>query len=99
MTPPLAAARVAVLVAAAGAGWEADVLERLERGGPALTLGKRCVDLTDLLASATTGLAAAAVVAPGLPGLDADSVATLQRAGVGVPVSYTHLTLPTILLV
>jgi MinD-like ATPase involved in chromosome partitioning or flagellar assembly len=84
MTSPLAAARVAVLVAAAGAGWEADVLDRLERGGPALTLGKRCVDLTDLLASATTGLASAAVVAPGLPGLDADSVATLQRAGVGV---------------
>ena len=84
MTPPLAAARVAVLVAAAGAGWEAEVLDRLERGGPAVTLGKRCVDLTDLLASATTGLATAAVVAPDLPGLDADSVATLQRAGVGV---------------
>ena len=59
MTPPLAAARVAVLVAAAGAGWEAEVLDRLERGGPALRLGKRCVDLTDLLASASTGLAAA----------------------------------------
>jgi MinD-like ATPase involved in chromosome partitioning or flagellar assembly len=84
MTSPLATARVAVLVAAAGAGWEAEVLDRLERGGPAVRLGKRCVDLTDLLASATTGLASAAVVAPGLPGLDADSVATLQRAGVGV---------------
>ena len=93
MTPPLAAARVAVLVAAAGAGWEAEVLDRLERGGPALRLGKRCVDLTDLLASATTGLAAAAVVAPGLPGLDADSIATLQRAGVGVLVVGTAVEL------
>jgi MinD-like ATPase involved in chromosome partitioning or flagellar assembly len=79
-------ARVAVLVAAAGAGWEAEVLDRLERGGPALVLAKRCVDLTDLLASASTGLASAAVLAVDLPGLDADSVATLRRDGVGVVV-------------
>ena len=46
-------------------------------------LGMRCVDLTDLLASASTGLASAAVLAVGLSGLDADSVATLRRAGRG----------------
>ncbi len=84
MTAPHPGARVAVLVAAAGAGWEAEVLDRLERGGPALVLAKRCVDLTDLLASASTGLASAAVLAVGLPGLDADSVATLRRGGLGV---------------
>jgi MinD-like ATPase involved in chromosome partitioning or flagellar assembly len=86
MTVPHPGARVAVLVAAAGAGWEAEVLDRLERGGPGLVLAKRCVDLTDLLASASTGLASAAVLAVDLPGLDADSVATLRRDGVGVVV-------------
>jgi len=84
MTGHHPAARVAVLVAAAGGGWEAEVLDRLERGGPALVLAKRCVDLTDLLASASTGLAGAAVLAVDLPGLDADSVAALRRDGVGV---------------
>lgn len=86
MTVPHPGARVAVLVAAAGAGWEAEVLDRLERGGPALVLAKRCVDLTDLLASASTGLASAAVLAVDLPGLDADAVAALRRDGVGVVV-------------
>ena len=79
-----ASARVAVLVAAAGAGWEAQALDLVERGGPGLVLSRRCVDLTDLLATATTRLADAAVVSPTLPGLDADSVAALQRCGVAV---------------
>ena len=41
---------------------------------------------TDLLATASTGLATVAVVSPGLPGLDADSVDALRRAGLGVVV-------------
>ena len=40
---------------------------------------KRCVDLTDLLASAATGQADVAVVAGNLPGLDADAVMQLLR--------------------
>lgn len=84
MTPPRGPARVAVLVAAAGAPWEADALDRLERGGPGVGLARRCVDLTDLLATASTGLASVAVVSPTLPGLDADSVGTLRRCGLGV---------------
>ncbi len=79
-------APTAVLVAAAGARWEAAALDRLERGGPAVLLARRCVDLTDLLAAAGAGLAGAAVVSPALPGLDADSVTVLRRAGVGVVV-------------
>ena len=76
-----------VLVAAAGAPWEAQALERLERGGAhGVVLAKRCVDLTDLLSTASAGLASAAVLSPSLPGLDADSVATLRRAGLGVVV-------------
>ncbi|CAN5479178.1 P-loop NTPase [soil metagenome] len=78
------AGRVAVLVAAAGASWEAVALDHLARGRPAVVLAKRCVDLSDLLATASTGTASVAVVAPGLPGLDADSVDTLRRSGLGV---------------
>ena len=77
-------ARVAVLVAAAGAPWEAEALDRLARGGSAVVVAKRCVDLTDLLATASTGTASVAVVAPALPGLDADSIDTLGRWGLGV---------------
>ncbi len=73
--------RVPVLVAAAGAPWETDALEQLTRGGPAVVLHKRCVDLPDLLATAGTGLAGVAVVASALPGLDADSLAAMRRAG------------------
>ena len=61
MTGPQVPGRVAVLVAAAGAPWEAEALDRIERGGPRLVLTKRCVDLTDLLATASTGLASVAV--------------------------------------
>jgi MinD-like ATPase involved in chromosome partitioning or flagellar assembly len=75
--------RVPVLVAAAGAEWEAEALDQLDRSR-AVQLAKRCVDLPDLLASAGTGLVGVAVVAPDLPGLDADSVATLRSAGLGV---------------
>src|SRR4051812_26395912 len=76
--------RVGVLLAAAGATWETEVIERLERGGNAVRLAKRCVDLADLLASATTGTAGVAVVSPRLDGLDADSVDLLRRHGTRV---------------
>jgi MinD-like ATPase involved in chromosome partitioning or flagellar assembly len=75
---------VPVLVAAAGAGWEAEVVDRLERGAPAVVLTRRCVDLTDLLGAAGTGLASVAVVSSRLAGLDADSVENLRASGVAV---------------
>ncbi len=81
---PQSPVRVPVLVAAAGAAWEAEALDRLERGGRGIVLTKRCVDLADLLATASTGLASVAVVSPGLVGLDVDSVDALRRAGLGV---------------
>jgi MinD-like ATPase involved in chromosome partitioning or flagellar assembly len=77
---------VPVLVAASGAAWETDALRRLEQPGSGVVLTKRCVDLTDLLATAGTGAATVAVVSPRLPGLDADSVDVLRRAGLGVVV-------------
>ncbi|HEU5043715.1 MAG TPA: hypothetical protein VFT75_06265 [Nocardioidaceae bacterium] len=73
-----------VLVAASGAAWEAAALERLRAAEPGVLLLKRCVDLSDLLVSASTGQARAALVSADLPGLDADSVAGLRKAGVGV---------------
>ncbi len=72
--------RVAVLLAAAGEAWEAPAL-RLLSGGTTWVL-KRCVDLSDLLASAATGQADVAVVSADLPGLDADAIRQLLRAEV-----------------
>jgi MinD-like ATPase involved in chromosome partitioning or flagellar assembly len=69
--------RVTVLLAAGGEGWEAPAL-RLLSGGASLVL-KRCVDLTDLLASAATGQSDVAVVSGDLSGLDADAVMQLLR--------------------
>ena len=67
--------KVAVLLAAGAEGWEAAALRMLGDGSSVVL--KRCVDLTDLLASAATGQAHVAVVAGALPGLDADAVVRL----------------------
>jgi MinD-like ATPase involved in chromosome partitioning or flagellar assembly len=77
---------VPVLVAAAGAGWETAALDLLARPGTGGALHKRCVDLSDLVASASTGLARVALVSGGLRGLDADAMSVLAQAGVGVVV-------------
>lgn len=76
--------RVGVLVAAGSAAWEIEALSVVSSPPARSVLLKRCVDLPDLLASATTGQARVAVVASALPGLDADSLAHLRRAGVSV---------------
>ena len=83
MTGSTRPAPIPVLVAAAGSPWEARAIDRLERGGD-VALARRCVDLTDLLATAGAGLGSVAVVSPALPGLDADSVSSLRRSGLGV---------------
>ncbi|HYI53536.1 MAG TPA: hypothetical protein VEX57_06210, partial [Microlunatus sp.] len=69
--------RVSVLLAAGGEPWEASALGMLSSGSSHVL--KRCVDLTDLLASATTGQVDVAVVSGELPGLDADAVMQLLR--------------------
>ena len=68
--------RTGVLLAAAGEPWEAAAL-RLVEDGAGLVLARRCVDLTDLLGTASAGQARAALVAGDLPGLDADALAHL----------------------
>ena len=75
-----------VLVAAAGAPWETTALDLLARPGSGGSLHKRCVDLSDLVASAGTGLARVALVSGRLPGLDADAMSVLAQVGVGVVV-------------
>ena len=76
--------RVPALVAAGAAAWEASVLDRLSGSAHQVVLVKRCLDLTDLLATAATGTASVALVSHQLPGLDGDSVDRLTRAGVRV---------------
>ncbi|MDQ3615978.1 MAG: hypothetical protein M3393_05025 [Actinomycetota bacterium] len=75
---------ISVLVAAAGATWEARALQQLSAGASSMVLLKRCVDLNDLLATAATGQAQVALLASGLPGLDAECVDLLRRSGAGV---------------
>ena len=69
--------RICVLLAAGNAGWEVEVLGALESAG--MVVLRRCVDVPDLLAAATTGQAVVAVVAGELPDLDADAVTHLLR--------------------
>lgn len=76
--------KVAVLLAAGVSAWERDAVEALKAPGAGTVLVKRCLDLTDLLATAAVGSADVAVVADGLPGLDGDSLARLARHGVRV---------------
>jgi Flp pilus assembly CpaE family ATPase len=72
-----------VLVAAAGAAWEPDVLRTVE-SDLALVLLRRCVDVADLLVAADGRPGAVALVDQDLPGLDADVVWRLQQEGVHV---------------
>ncbi|TIC81648.1 hypothetical protein [Nocardioides sp. GY 10127] len=72
-----------VLVAAAGAAWEDRLLADLDER-PDLVVLKRCMDVEDLLASAVSGQADAAVLPLDAHGLDAAAVAVLVRHGLRV---------------
>jgi MinD-like ATPase involved in chromosome partitioning or flagellar assembly len=67
-----------VLVLAGGAGWESAALAVLSRSREYLVL-KRCVDVADLMAAATTGQADLALVALEVPGLDPTALDHLHR--------------------
>jgi MinD-like ATPase involved in chromosome partitioning or flagellar assembly len=70
-----------VVVAGAGAGWESDVVDEIQRSDT-LHLFRRCLDVTDVLAVAEH--CDVAVLSTDLAGLDADTVVLLQRDGVRV---------------
>lgn len=67
-----------VLVLAGGAGWESAALAHVGRSREFVVL-KRCVDVADLMAAATTGQADLALVALEVPGLDATAIDHLRR--------------------
>jgi MinD-like ATPase involved in chromosome partitioning or flagellar assembly len=74
--------KVAVLIAADGAPWEAGLVVALDSAEHAVTVVRRCVDIVELLAVAASGQAQAALIAAELPHLDADAVDRLMAAGV-----------------
>ncbi len=75
---------VPVLTAVSNAVWEADLVSALERGALGVTVVRRCVDLADLLATASTGQARAALLSADLRRLDRDALVQLSAAGVAV---------------
>lgn len=79
---------ICTLLLAAGEGWESTALAILERA-PQVAVLKRCVDVDDLMAAATSGQADVAVVALDAPGLDPSVVTHLRRHALR-PVAVTN---------
>lgn len=75
---------IPVLTAVSGAAWEAQLVQALERSDLGVTVVRRCVDVADLLATAATGTARAALVASDLRRLDREALARLAGAGLAV---------------
>lgn len=73
MSSPDPSTRLVVLVAAARGAWEPAALRALAAAG--VVVQRRCVDL---LGAARSHQATAAIVAAGLPGLDADALGRLR---------------------
>ena len=69
---------ICTLLLAAGEGWESQALAVLD-AHPRVVVLKRCVDVDDLMAAATSGQADVVVVALDAPGLDPTVVAHLRR--------------------
>lgn len=72
-----------VLLVSTGAAWETRALAALQ-ADPATVVLKRCVDVADLIATASTGQAQVAVLAADLAGLDHTVVDDLGRYAVRV---------------
>lgn len=75
---------VAVVTAVADATWEATLVAGLGDPDLGVTVVRRCVDVADLLAAASAGLARVALVSADLRGLDRDVLTRLAVLGVGV---------------
>ncbi|MCY7372306.1 MAG: hypothetical protein LH461_01170 [Spirochaetaceae bacterium] len=75
---------VPVIAAVTGASWEAALVAGLERDPSGITVVRRCVDLADLLAVATTGTARAVLLSAELRRLDRDALSRLAAAQVAV---------------
>ncbi|MGY1641320.1 CpaE family protein [Geodermatophilus sp. SYSU D00703] len=73
-----------VFTAVTGAGWESALVGALDQTDHGVTVVRRCVDVSELLAAAATGTGQAALLSADLRRLDADAVARLAAAGVAV---------------
>ena len=81
------AVKLDVLCAADGASWEQRLVAGFEAGRHPVAIVRRCVDVVDLLAVATSGQGRVALVAADLPRFDAHAVqrlASVQVVAVGV---------------
>src|SRR5687768_15763053 len=72
---------IVALMVASGAPWESTALTVLNEH-PGVVVLKRCVDIDDLLASASAGQADVAVLGLDSPGLDVAAVDHLRKHGV-----------------
>ena len=70
-----------VFTAVTGAAWESELVGALDRADHGVTVVRRCVDVSELLAAAATGTGQAALLSAELRRLDADAVARLEAAG------------------
>lgn len=75
---------VQVFTAVTGAPWESALVGALDRSDHGVTVVRRCVDVSELLAAAATGTGQAALLSAELRRLDGDAVARLTAAGVAV---------------
>jgi Flp pilus assembly CpaE family ATPase len=75
---------VPVLTAVSDAVWEAQHVRAFERGDLGVVVVRRCVDLADLLATASTGQARAVLLSADLRRLDRDALGRLAQGGVAV---------------
>lgn len=75
---------VQVFTAVTGAAWESALVGALDRADHGVTVVRRCVDVSELLAAAATGTGQAALLSAELRRLDGDAVARLTAAGVAV---------------
>ena len=73
-----------VFTAVTGASWEATLVGALDGDAHGVTVVRRCVDVSDLLAAAATGTGQAALLSAELRRLDGEAVARLTGAGVAV---------------
>jgi MinD-like ATPase involved in chromosome partitioning or flagellar assembly len=73
-----------VFTAVTGASWESTLVGALDRDAHGVTVVRRCVDVSDLLAAAATGTGQAALLSAELRRLDGEAIARLSAAGVAV---------------
>ena len=76
--------QVPVLTAVSDSVWESRLVAAFERGDLGVTVVRRCVDLADLLATAATGQARAALLSADLRRLDREALSRLAVTGVAV---------------